>query len=78
MLVLSRKAGEEVLVPQHGIIIHVLEIRGAQVRLGITAPQEVRVWRGELWAQIERLPVKEKGKPPQDAVATVGAPATST
>ncbi len=48
MLVLSRKNGEEVLVPQHGIIITVLEARNGRARLGITAPSDVTIIRREL------------------------------
>jgi carbon storage regulator len=47
MLVLSRRTSEE-LVLDGDIHITVLEIRGHQVRLGITAPGFVRILRGEL------------------------------
>jgi carbon storage regulator len=53
MLVLSRKSGEELVIPQHGIVMTVLQIRGNQVRLGISAPVEVDVHRGELWKRIQ-------------------------
>jgi carbon storage regulator len=47
MLVLSRKAGEKVCI-EGGITVTVLEMDGGRVRIGIDAPQDVRILRGEL------------------------------
>ncbi|HOF89149.1 MAG TPA: carbon storage regulator CsrA [Armatimonadota bacterium] len=47
MLVLTRKTGQSIVI-DGGIEITVLEVRGEQVRLGITAPREIRVNRKEL------------------------------
>jgi carbon storage regulator len=47
MLVLSRKVGEKVVVG-NDIIVTVLEVRGNQVKIGIQAPDDVRILRGEL------------------------------
>ncbi len=52
MLALSRKKGEA-LVINNNVEITVLEIRGEQVKLGITAPKEVPVYRKELYVQIQ-------------------------
>ena len=49
MLVLSRKAGESVLI-DGGIRITVVAVRGKQIRLGVDAPKDVPVWREELAA----------------------------
>lgn len=49
MLVLSRKPGERVLVPDCELTVTVLAIDGKTVRLGISAPAEVRVFREEVW-----------------------------
>jgi carbon storage regulator len=49
MLVLSRRAGESVVI-DGGIRITIVEVRGKQIRLGIDAPKEVPVWREELAA----------------------------
>ena len=46
MLVLSRKVGEAIIIGQD-IRVTVVEIRGKQVRLGIEAPAELLVLRGE-------------------------------
>lgn len=52
MLVLTRKTGQSIVI-DGGIEITVLEVRGEQVRLGITAPREIRVNRKELLTPIE-------------------------
>jgi len=48
MLVLSRKKEQEVCLPDLGVNIKVLNIKGNTVRLGIEAPQDVHILRGEL------------------------------
>jgi len=52
MLVLSRKLGEKIVLPQQKITLTVLEIRGDRIRLGITAPADVAVHRQEIWQKI--------------------------
>ncbi len=52
MLVLSRKLGERILVPHCDLTVTVVAIEGNTVRLGISAPGEIRVYREELWRQI--------------------------
>ncbi len=47
MLVLSRKQGERLHIGDE-IVISVLEVNGRRVRIGIEAPHELRVIRGEL------------------------------
>jgi carbon storage regulator CsrA len=48
MLVLARKTNQTIVI-DGGIKIHVLQIKGSQqVRIGIEAPQDIRVLRGEL------------------------------
>jgi carbon storage regulator len=49
MLVLSRHENESIVIDGR-IRITVVEIRGHQIRLGIEAPRDVEVWRGELAA----------------------------
>jgi carbon storage regulator len=48
MLVLTRKAGESIVLPELGVTITVVDCRGSQVRLGFTAPSSVKVFREEL------------------------------
>jgi carbon storage regulator len=54
MLVLTRTAGEKIIMPRHEIAIAVLEISGSRVRLGITAPADVVVFREEVWQRSPR------------------------
>jgi carbon storage regulator len=63
MLVLSRKPGEQVLVPQYGLAVTVVAVEGKTVRLGIAAPAEVTVYREEVWRQIGR----QTPRPPAEA-----------
>lgn len=53
MLVLSRKCDEEIMIADY-IRVRVLEIRGNKVRIGVEAPKDVRVDRGEVWDAIQR------------------------
>jgi len=46
MLVLSRKRGEELRIGDY--VVTVVRIENNQVRLGITAPRDVKVLRAEL------------------------------
>lgn len=52
MLALSRKKGEA-LVINNNIEVTVLEVRGDQVKIGISAPKEVPVYRKEVYLQIQ-------------------------
>ncbi len=52
MLALSRKKSEALII-NNNIEITVLEIKGEQVKLGISAPKEVPVYRKEVYAQIQ-------------------------
>jgi carbon storage regulator len=48
MLVLSRKLGERIVVPECRLTITVSAIRGNTVRLAISAPPELEVYREEV------------------------------
>ncbi len=52
MLALSRKKGEA-LVINNNIEVTVLEVKGDQVKIGISAPKEVPVYRKEVYLQIQ-------------------------
>jgi len=47
MLVLTRKAGEGITLDQN-ITIDILAVEGDRVRIGISAPKDVRIFRREL------------------------------
>jgi carbon storage regulator len=56
MLVLSRKRNEQIVLhlPEQTIRIQVVAVEGNRVRIGIEAPQEVKVTREELVAKQPR------------------------
>ncbi len=52
MLTLTRKTGESIRIG-HDIVILVKELRGSQVRIGISAPNNVSIYREELYQKIQ-------------------------
>jgi carbon storage regulator len=52
MLVLSRRNTEQIVIGDT-IVVTVLSVKGNHVRLGIAAPNNVPVWRGELAARMK-------------------------
>ena len=52
MLALSRKQGESIVIGNN-IEITVLEAKGDQVKIGISAQKSVPVYRKEIYAQIQ-------------------------
>lgn len=52
MLALTRKKGES-LVINNNIEISILEVRGDQIKIGITAPKDVPIYRKEVYKQIQ-------------------------
>ena len=60
MLVLTRSKSERIVIGKDGdIVIHIVEVRGNQVRLGIEAPKDVPVHRHEIYQRIQNLPFDE-------------------
>ena len=53
MLALTRKKGEA-LVINNNIEVTVLEVRGDQVKIGISAPKDVPIYRKEVFLQIQK------------------------
>ncbi len=52
MLVLTRKLGETIVIGDN-IIVKVVDIHGKQIRLGIEAPTEITIYRGEIYERIQ-------------------------
>lgn len=69
MLVLTRRAGESVMIGDD-VIITVLETRGDVVRLGIQAPRDVQVHREEVYRELQAAN-REAASPTEDAVEAV-------
>lgn len=61
MLVLNRKL-DEVIVINDNIRIQVVEIMGHRVRLGVTAPKDVPIFRLELLERIKEDENVDSGK----------------
>jgi len=52
MLVITRKSGERICIGDD-VTVTVLDVAGSSVRLGIEAPSDVRVFRYEIWVQVQ-------------------------
>ena len=52
MLVLTRKVNQSIMIGE-GVEVVVLDVRGEQVRLGIKAPDDVKVHRKEIFEAIK-------------------------
>lgn len=61
MLVLTRKIGESIVIDDH-IKIHIVQVKGKQVRLGIEASPDTKIHREEVYAAIHN----QDGKPASD------------
>ena len=53
MLALSRKKGESLII-NNNIEVMILETHGDQVKIGISAPKEVPIYRKEVYLQIQK------------------------
>ena len=69
MLVLTRRAGESVMIG-NDVVITVLEARGDVIRLGIQAPRDVQVHREEVFRELQSAN-REAASPTDDAVRAV-------
>jgi carbon storage regulator len=56
MLILTRRPGERVVIGDE-VLVTVMSVSGHTVRLGISAPQGVPIYREEIW-----LAVKEENR----------------
>ncbi|MCP8617601.1 carbon storage regulator CsrA [Salirhabdus salicampi] len=53
MLVLTRKTGESIRIGDD-IEVKIVDVDGDQVKIGISAPKNVDIYREEIYEQIER------------------------
>ncbi|MFM9279939.1 carbon storage regulator CsrA [Paenibacillus jiagnxiensis] len=53
MLVLSRKKGESIVI-QNNIVITVLSVEGENVKIGISAPKDIDIYRREIFEAIQQ------------------------
>lgn len=69
MLVLTRKSNQSIMIGDD-IEISVLSVMGDKVRIGIQAPQDIPVFRTEIYLEIHR---DDAGGAPADAAPSVVA-----
>ncbi|MDC7228029.1 MAG: carbon storage regulator CsrA [Spirochaetales bacterium] len=53
MLILTRKLNESITIGD-SVEVSVIEIKGDQVKLGISAPREIKVYRKEVYLAIQQ------------------------
>lgn len=66
MLVLTRSVKQSIIIGSD-VVVTILEVRGDQVRLGISAPRSVSVHREEVFAELEAAN-KASASPSADAL----------
>ena len=64
MLIFSRKKNESVIfqTPEGLVTVTILEIRRNSIRVGVEAPEEVSIRRGEICVKLQNKPETLKGK----------------
>ena len=67
MLVLTRKPGQSIMIGD-GVEVQVLSVAGEKVRLGISAPRDVSIFRHEVYDRIE----SENSAPREDDETAAG------
>lgn len=65
MLILTRKPGESLYIGDN-VKVTIVEIKGHQIRVGIDAPPELRIYREEIYLQI----LEENKKAAEAALAS--------
>lgn len=71
MLVLTRKAGESIVIGDN-VVIDIMEIKGkGRVKIGVKAPQHVPVSRGELPNRPPSSPAEVPETAEKTAVRTI-------
>ena len=65
MLILARKVNESIMIGDQ-IEISIVDIRGEQVKIGIKAPQDVKVYRQEVYRAIRQENVAAASAPPRE------------
>jgi carbon storage regulator len=80
MLVLTRKVGQQIILPECGVTIDIVDLSKNHVRLGIVAPTDVPVHRTEVWQRIRHGDARgsvDHGDPDQRNLWWVDTPDTS-
>ena len=70
MLVLSRRSSQSIVIGKD-IVVTVLEVRGDQVRIGVSAPRDVDVHREEVFLELQESN-RSAASPSAEAVEALG------
>lgn len=73
MLILTRKPGESLRIGED-VQITVIEMKGNQVRIGIAAPTTMRIYREEIYLQIQEENKKAAASNHDGSVVPVAVP----
>jgi two-component system, OmpR family, response regulator len=58
MLVLSRNEGEGIIFPELDLAVEILRVAGTRIRVGVQAPEDIRVLRSELADRSKAIDIK--------------------
>ncbi len=70
MLVLTRRSQQSIMIGKD-VVITVLEVRGDQVRIGVSAPRDVEVHREEVYRELQEAN-RSAASPSPAALSTLG------
>ena len=65
MLIITRRPGEKIMLGDD-IVVHVMEIVGNSVRVGIQAPRSIPVYREEIWNAVREENRAAAGSAPDE------------
>ncbi len=66
MLILARKINESIII-EDNIEIMILDIQGDQAKIGIKAPKEIKIYRKEIYDEIQKENIRAaQSKLPKD------------
>jgi carbon storage regulator CsrA len=54
MLVLTRGCGSRIPIPQYDVSFTILDIHRKKVRIGVSAPSDLDVFREEVWGRVNQ------------------------
>ncbi len=69
MLVLNRKKGEAIIIG-NDIEIYIVEVQGDNIKIGIEAPREVRIYRKEIYEEIVEAN-RQAASQPEEALSRI-------
>ena len=67
MLVLGRKIGQAILIPEYNIRIEITQVNHGSARLGITAPRHIEIIREELFVANEAKKAEAEAPAPVES-----------